>query len=537
MKQTSTHQGFLATRRGFQHELVVMLLCFAGFLFLPQEAWAQCDTPLTYTKQDPGCGQEAGSITITGPAGSSVRYSIDGVNYANTTGAFTDVEPATYNVTYGVIDTNGDLVCTSAPQVVTINLPPPTPATPTVVITQPTCQLATGTLQVTAPTGVAYSIDGTDYTNTTGVFTGLTEGSYSVTARNSNGCTSGIYTAVINAQPQTPPAPTATVSQQPTCTLATGTITISAPTGTGLEFNVNDGPFQTSTTFSGLDPDNYNVRVRNADGCISEPTQLTVNPQPLTPAPPTVDILQPTCLIATATLTVSTPTGVAYSINGTDYTNTNGVFTGVAPGTYSVTARNSDGCTSGATTATVNAQPQTPPAPTATVSQQPTCTLATGTITISAPTGAGLEYNVNGGAYQSSTTFSGLEPNIYNIRVRNADGCISEPTQLTVNPQPLTPAAPVAQSPQIFCSATNPTVANLVATGNNLKWYNVATGGTALASGTALVTGNYYVSQTSAEGCESARTLVSVTVNTTPAAPTAASPQIFAQLLTQQLLI
>jgi uncharacterized protein YprB with RNaseH-like and TPR domain len=52
--------------------------------------------------------------------------------------------------------------------------------------------------------------------------------------------------------------------------------------------------------------------------------------------------------------------------------------------------------------------------------------------------------------------------------------------------------APTA-SAQTFCSGA--TVANLVATGTDLQWYDVETAGTALASTTVLATGTYYVSQ------------------------------------------
>ena len=88
---------------------------------------------------------------------------------------------------------------------------------------------------------------------------------------------------------------------------------------------------------------------------------------------------------------------------------------------------------------------------------------------------------------------------------------------VTVNTTP----SPTA-SAQSFCNAA--TVANLMATGSSLRWYTVATAGTALTATTALITGNYFVSQT-LNSCESARTLVSVTVNTTPS-PTA-SAQVF----------
>lgn len=82
------------------------------------------------------------------------------------------------------------------------------------------------------------------------------------------------------------------------------------------------------------------------------------------------------------------------------------------------------------------------------------------------------------------------------------------------------PAAPTATA-QTFCSGR--TVADLVATGdsgNTFSWYTVASGGTALASTTALSTGTYYVSQSNNCGNSSPRTAVAVTVNPLPAAPT-----------------
>lgn len=82
-------------------------------------------------------------------------------------------------------------------------------------------------------------------------------------------------------------------------------------------------------------------------------------------------------------------------------------------------------------------------------------------------------------------------------------------------------ANPVA-SVQTLCGGS--TVNNLVATGSNLKWYASLTGGSPLAPSTALATGNYYVSQT-LNNCESARTTVAVTINTTP--PPTVTEQIF----------
>lgn len=95
----------------------------------------------------------------------------------------------------------------------------------------------------------------------------------------------------------------------------------------------------------------------------------------------------------------------------------------------------------------------------------------------------------------------------------------STAVNVTLNPTPLATAAP-----QTLCGGT--TVANLTTTsGANIKWYTAATGGTSLAASTALVTGNYYVSQT-VNGCESARATIAITINTTPP-PTTATSQTF----------
>jgi hypothetical protein len=107
----------------------------------------------------------------------------------------------------------------------------------------------------------------------------------------------------------------------------------------------------------------------------------------------------------------------------------------------------------------------------------------------------------------------------YWVAQANASGCESLRSQIdvTVNATPSTPSA-LAQT---FCNSA--TVANLVATGTGtgtIQWYAASTGGMSLASTTNLATGTYYVSESNSNGCESARTAVSVTVNVT-AAPTA----------------
>ena len=103
-----------------------------------------------------------------------------------------------------------------------------------------------------------------------------------------------------------------------------------------------------------------------------------------------------------------------------------------------------------------------------------------------------------------------------NVHLNVNNDCSGTPTTFIVTVKP-TPSAPIATD-QSFCSAA--TVSNLVATGTNVQWFTSNTGGTALDPSTALTSGTYYASQT-INGCESTRTIVNVSVNTTTN-PTAA---------------
>jgi hypothetical protein len=95
------------------------------------------------------------------------------------------------------------------------------------------------------------------------------------------------------------------------------------------------------------------------------------------------------------------------------------------------------------------------------------------------------------------------------------NGCESQRVQVTaiVN---TTPSAPNAVA-QALCNTG--LVSDLLPNGPTFNWYTTATGGTALLATATLTAGNYYVSQSN-NGCESVRTMVGVTLNTT-IAPTA----------------
>jgi hypothetical protein len=91
------------------------------------------------------------------------------------------------------------------------------------------------------------------------------------------------------------------------------------------------------------------------------------------------------------------------------------------------------------------------------------------------------------------------------------NGCESR-TRLAVTVSIYDPGVPAGLANQEFCANTMPTLADVSVTGTGIKWYNLASGGTALPSNTALVNGTTYYASQSVDDCEgTARLAVTVT--------------------------
>lgn len=281
---------------------------------------------------DPTCSTITGTIETTFPislSGNAITYTLIGINppvaaQSNFTGMFNNLGSGTYELT---ATEDG---CTSSPAPLTISVVPSGPAAPQIQVIQPSCNSSTGTINVQNPSpaaGITYYVTpinpaGSVLNNSTGLFSGLLSGDYSITVT-VNGCTSAVTNATLN-NVSIPPAPIVSITQ-PTCNSSTGGIQVTnIPPSTTTLYNVlpvaPSGPLQSNTSgsFSNLTSGSYNVTV-TVFGCNSPITSVVIIPQPVTPTltvnSPSMCAGQPTNLVA-----VGSPAGGSYQWAGSTVT-------------------------------------------------------------------------------------------------------------------------------------------------------------------------------------------------------------------------
>jgi hypothetical protein len=128
--------------------------------------------------------------------------------------------------------------------------------------------------------------------------------------------------------------------------------------------------------------------------------------------------------------------GFTFSINGGAF-QASGNFTGLAAGSYSVAAKDSRGCT-GSRSFTISANDVCASVnftvSGTTVSATPCLPTPNGSITVTTSgTGTGFTYNLNGGAFQGSPTFTNLVAAAYTVGAKESGGCVKT-ANITVNP-------------------------------------------------------------------------------------------------------
>ena len=198
--------------------------------------------------------------------------------------------------------------------------------------------------------------DGTAVTETItiaadGIVTGLVAGSYKVKA-SKDGCEATSADFQIADKLPTPAAPTIGEKTAATCTA----ISVAKVTDydNGLTYTIKDsanatvGNVENDGTISGLTAaGSYKITATNTQGCTSAEATITINPVQAAPAKPAITLTPASCTSPTVAK-LTQVSGLTFWHNGTQLT-VNPItheIMGLAPSTYTVTAKNNDNCES-----------------------------------------------------------------------------------------------------------------------------------------------------------------------------------------------
>ncbi|MBS1573819.1 MAG: hypothetical protein JST09_00830 [Bacteroidetes bacterium] len=234
---------------------------------------------VTATKKDPTLNQSDGTITASASGGTGFTYSLNGGAY-QASGSFTGLAAGNYTVT-----AKSAAGCTGVLQVALGSSNPCSGVTITVSLSSvnPSSGQSNGSITATASgaTGFTYSLNSGPY-QSSGTFSGLAAGNYTVTAKSSGGCLGTAQTTLTATNPctNTSITITPTVTDVVPCSTSAnnGSISVTASGSSGYSYNLNGGAYQSTGTFNNLAAATYTIGVKDVNGCTNT-ASVTVKTQ------------------------------------------------------------------------------------------------------------------------------------------------------------------------------------------------------------------------------------------------------------------
>ncbi|MFA6151254.1 MAG: choice-of-anchor Q domain-containing protein [Chitinophagaceae bacterium] len=351
---------------------------------------------------------------------------------------------------------------------------------------------------------------------------------YYVSQTNATGCESAKSTINVVVNPAaTAPTVTTPVTYCQGVTALALTATAASSSDTLKWYNAALTPLAAAPTPSTatVGSTDYWVSAKSSLGCEGNKTKITVVVNP-TPALPTSASPIVYCQGFPAVPLTATAASASDTLRWFDATPTllSGAPTPstatVGSTTYYVSQKNSFACEGAKRTITVmvNTTPAAPAAPSPVTYCQDEISVAL-TGTKASPSDTLKWYNAALAPLASAPIPATTTPGTYTFYVsdKTSLGCEGPKTTVTVQVNPR-PAAPTVVTPIDLCVGVP--ASPLAATGINLKWYTLATGGTSSPTLTPAIGTvgaiTYYVSQTSLLNCEGPRAALTVNVRPSP---------------------
>jgi len=330
--------------------------------------------------------------------------------------------------------------------------------------------------------------------------TNLTAGNYTLTVTGSNGCSA---TATITITQ--PTSLTVTGSQTNVSCFGgnNGSVTVTPAGGTpGYIYIWSTVPVQNTSVATNLTIGGYTVTVIDLNGCLITKTYTITQPTLLTTSTTQTNV---TCFGGNNGSTSVTPVGgtgpYTYTWSTIPVQNT-AQISNLIVGNYSVTVTDANGCTS-TSTVTITQPTQITSITSMTIS---TCGQANGSASVSPSGGVGPYTYLwsNGGTTQLIT---GLLPGVYNVTVTGIAGCTATNNILVTSPN--SPTLSISSNTNVSCFGGNNGGANSNINGGvgpfTYTWNSVPVQNTSNAIG--LIAGNYSVTVTDLNGCQSTSTV------------------------------
>jgi len=338
------------------------------------------------------------------------------------------------------------------------------------------------------------------YSWSTGVTTqnlsGLSAGTYTVTATDANGCVSSASSFI--TQPAATLGATANVLQQVSCySGSNGSIGITTTGGTSPYTYLWNNGINTQN-LAGVQSGTYTVTITDANGCIA--TQSASISQPAAALLGSAAASQQVSCFGGANGNISlvvTGGTPAYTYVWSNSATTNSL-NNVPSGTYSVTITDAHGCTS--TASAIVTQPSAALSAAVTANQMVSCYSGNnGSATIT-PAGGTAPYNYQWSNGQFSQSIGSLSAGAYSVTVSDLNGCTFNAGVTITQPQASLSASSTIMQ-QVLCFGGNNASVNLSVSGGTspyvFNWNNGAT--TQNISGIAA--GNYSATITDIHGC------------------------------------
>jgi len=475
------------------------------------------------TKVDAAPNKTDGSIAASASGGTGFNYSINGGAFQSA-GLFANLGAGVYTIAArtaaGCLGTTQVTVGTTDPCAgisVTISA----------AIVQPTLNQSNGsiTASATGGSGFTYSINNGAF-QAGGTFSGLAAGNYTITAKNSIGCTGAKQVALIGADPCAGiTVVVASTQVDPTTGSSNGTITASATGGAGFTYSLNNGAFQAGTTFNGLLTGNYTLTAKNSNGCMGV-KQVTLGANnPCAGITVTVSNTQvnPATGVSNGSIVASATggSGFTFSLNNGAY-QASATFSNLAAGTYTINAKNSNGCL-GVKQVSLNAIDPCAGVTVVVAASpiNPSTGVSNGSITASATGSTGFTYSINNGAYQASGIFANLAAGSYTISAKSSSGCLGSKIVTLIATNPCTNVNIVMTAAVVNTTPCKTPINNgsitITASGSTGLSYNIIGGAYQAGNVFAgLNAATYLMGVKDANGCTK---ILSVIVGVVPAGP------------------